>query len=127
MRSPVTMAGSSDGGAHLLSFCGADYPTRLLTEWVPEVLTLEQAVARLTSGPARAVGLADRGVLRVGAPADVNVIDPARLIAALEPVWRERRQLPAGLVVDATDSEVALRIGNEQCVAQAVKLLQGIV
>ena len=41
IRSPVTMAGSSDGGAHLLSFCGADYTTRLLTEWVPDVLTLE--------------------------------------------------------------------------------------
>ena len=48
IRSPVVMAGSSDGGAHLLSFCGADYTTRLLTEWVPSVLTLEQAVARLT-------------------------------------------------------------------------------
>ena len=46
IRSPVVMAGSSDGGAHLLSFCGADYTTRLLTEWVPSVLTLEQAVAR---------------------------------------------------------------------------------
>ena len=38
---PVMMAGSSDGGAHLLSFCGADYTTRLLTEWVPDVLALE--------------------------------------------------------------------------------------
>ena len=51
IRSPVVMAGSSDGGAHLLSFCGADYTTRLLTEWVPSVLTLEQAVARLTAHP----------------------------------------------------------------------------
>ena len=34
IRDPLVMAGSSDGGAHLLSFCGADYTTRLLTEWV---------------------------------------------------------------------------------------------
>ena len=51
IRSPIVMAGSSDGGAHLLSFCGADYTTRLLTEWVPDVLSLEEAVARLTSIP----------------------------------------------------------------------------
>ena len=63
IRSPFVMAGSSDGGAHLLSFCGADYTTRLLTEWVPDVLSLEDAVARLTSIPARATGLADRGRL----------------------------------------------------------------
>ena len=42
------MAGSSDGGAHLVSFVGADYTTRLLTEWVPNALSLEEAVARLT-------------------------------------------------------------------------------
>ena len=58
--------GSSDGGAHLLSFCGADFTTRLLTEWVPDVLTLEAAVARLTSIPAAAHGLTDRGVLAPG-------------------------------------------------------------
>ena len=103
MRSPVMMAGSSDGGAHLLSFCGADYPTRLLTEWVPSVLTLEQAVARLSSIPARAVGLTDRGVLRVGAPADVNVIDPTRLRSAEAP--RLVRDFPADAARFVVDGE----------------------
>ena len=61
------MAGSSDGGAHLLSFCGADFTTRLLTEWVPDVLTLEAAVARLTSRPGGgAAASTDRGVLAPG-------------------------------------------------------------
>jgi N-acyl-D-aspartate/D-glutamate deacylase len=81
VRSPVMMAGSSDGGAHLLSFCGADFPTRLLTEWVPDVLTFEAAVARLTSVHAAACGLRDRGVLRPGAAADLVVLDGARLAA----------------------------------------------
>ncbi|MFA5883207.1 MAG: amidohydrolase family protein [Acidimicrobiia bacterium] len=103
MRSPVMMAGSSDGGAHLLSFCGADYPTRLLTEWVPGVLTLEQAVARLSSIPARAVGLTDRGVLREGAPADVNVIDPTRLRSAEAP--RLVRDFPADAARFVVDGE----------------------
>jgi N-acyl-D-aspartate/D-glutamate deacylase len=103
MRSPVMMAGSSDGGAHLLSFCGADYTTRLLTEWVPSVLTLEQAVARITSIPARAAGIADRGVLAPGAPADVNVIDRGALRAADAP--RLVRDFPADAARYVVDAE----------------------
>jgi N-acyl-D-aspartate/D-glutamate deacylase len=102
MRSDVMMAGSSDGGAHLLSFCGADFTTRLLAEWVPEVLTLEAAVARLTSIPAAACGIRGRGVLVEGAAADVTVIDQERLAAGDTP--RYVRDFPAGsgrYVVDA--------------------------
>ena len=75
------MAGSSDGGAHLLSFTGADYPTRLLSEWVPDVLTLEEAVRKLTAVPAAVHGLADRGAVREGAWADLVVVDLSRLRA----------------------------------------------
>jgi dihydroorotase len=39
------------------------------------VLSLSQAVACLSCGPARALGL-DRGTLEVGRPADVTIIDP---------------------------------------------------
>jgi N-acyl-D-aspartate/D-glutamate deacylase len=102
INSPVMMAGSSDGGAHLLSFCGADYTTRLLTEWVPETLTLEQAVARLTSIPAAAAGVPGRGVLKEGVAADVNVIDPSRLEAADAPrIVRDFPAESARFVVDA--------------------------
>jgi N-acyl-D-aspartate/D-glutamate deacylase len=103
MRSPVMMAGSSDGGAHLLSFCGADYTTRLLTEWVPSVLTLEQAVARITSIPAHAAGIPDRGVLAPGAPADVNVIERDSLRAADAP--RLVRDFPADAARYVVDAE----------------------
>ena len=41
------------------------------------VLTLEQAIARLTADPARIFGLA-KGTLSVGADADVTIVDPAR-------------------------------------------------
>jgi N-acyl-D-aspartate/D-glutamate deacylase len=102
IKSDVTMAGSSDGGAHVESFCGADFTTRLLAEWVPTTLTLEAAVARLTSRAAAACGIRDRGVLAVGAPADINVIDLERLAAADAP--RYVRDFPAGsgrYVVDA--------------------------
>ena len=43
------------------------------------LLTLEQAVAKMTGAAARALGLPDRGLLRAGAWADVTVFDPARI------------------------------------------------
>jgi N-acyl-D-aspartate/D-glutamate deacylase len=76
---PIAMAGSSDGGAHVLSFTGADYTTRLLSEWVPGTLSLEQAISKLTMVPAIVHGLHDRGVIREGAAADLVVFDPTRL------------------------------------------------
>jgi N-acyl-D-aspartate/D-glutamate deacylase len=79
VRDPIFMAGSSDGGAHVLSFTGADYTTRLLADWVPGTLTLEQAVSKLTMIPAVVHGLHDRGIIREGAAADLVVFDPARL------------------------------------------------
>jgi N-acyl-D-amino-acid deacylase len=79
IRSEIITAGASDAGAHLLSFCGVDYTTRLLTEWVPDVLTFEQAVSRLTMVPAKLHGMGDRGVIKAGAAADLNVIDRDRL------------------------------------------------
>jgi N-acyl-D-aspartate/D-glutamate deacylase len=79
LKNPIAMAGSSDGGAHLASFTGADYSTRLLSEWVPKTVTLEHAIWRLAGMPATVHGLKDRGFLRIGAFADVVVFDHSRL------------------------------------------------
>ena len=105
---PVMMPGSSDGGAHLLSFCGADYTTRLLTEWT-DVLSIEAAVARISGQPARAQGLTDRGVLREGMAADMLVIDRDALASEESP--RYAADLPAGsgrYVVDAHGYRVVI-------------------
>ncbi len=77
MRQPWTMAGS-DG------ILGAFHPrthgtfTRILGRYVREkhVLTLEEAVRKMTSLPAETFGFRDRGVLQAGAYADVVVFDP---------------------------------------------------
>ena len=118
MRSDVMMAGSSDGGAHVLSFCGADFTTRLLTEWVPEVLGLEAAVARLTSIPARGLLAFTVGACSPsGAAADLNVIDQERLAAGDTP--RYVHDFPAGsgrYVVDA-DGYVATIVNGEVLLA----------
>lgn len=98
---PVVMAGSSDGGAHLASFVGADYTTRLVTEWVPDPLTFEQAIWRLTGMPATVHALQDRGFLREGAWADILLLDRSRLRVG---DTRLARDFPAGTeryVVDA--------------------------
>ena len=109
---PLMMPGSSDGGAHLLSFCGADYTTRLLTEW-DDLLSLEAAVARISGEPARAQGLTDRGVLRAGMAADVLVIDRDALGTGGSP--RYVGDLPAGsgrYVCDATGYRMVIVNGE---------------
>ena len=79
MAEPWAMSGSSDGGAHLASFVGADYTTNLLTQFVPDTLSLEEAVFRMTGMPAIVHGLDGRGEIREGCYADLVLFDPERL------------------------------------------------
>jgi len=78
-----TLPGLSDGGAHVGSICDASYPTMLLQHWVRDrssgKLDLPFVIRRQARDTARAVGLLDRGELRPGYKADLNVIDMAAL------------------------------------------------
>jgi N-acyl-D-aspartate/D-glutamate deacylase len=78
---PLTLIGLSDAGAHLTLFCEAGQTSRLLGHWVRErgTLSLAEAVRRITSMPADLFGLADRGRLSPGRPADIVVFDPATI------------------------------------------------
>ena len=75
-----------DAGAHVSQMIDAGWPSFVLSYWVREtgVYTLAEAVRRMTSGPARVIGLQDRGRLAVGMRADVNVFD-ANKVAELQP------------------------------------------
>jgi N-acyl-D-aspartate/D-glutamate deacylase len=89
----LTMPGSSDGGAHVNTFCGADYTTRVLTEYVDDGFPFEQAVRKLSALPAASVGLWDRGEIRPGSAADLVLIDRSQL--AVGPA-RMLRDFPTG-------------------------------
>ena len=68
-----------DAGAHVSQIMDAGWPSFVLSHWIREtgLYSLGEGVRRLTSGPARVLGLKDRGTLAVGMKADVNVFDPA--------------------------------------------------
>src|SRR4029077_372181 len=72
---PNALIGLSDGGAHVQYHGGYGFSTRLLGEWVREkqVMSLENAVRRLTFDSASTFGLYDRGLLRPGMTADITV------------------------------------------------------
>jgi N-acyl-D-aspartate/D-glutamate deacylase len=71
--------GLSDAGAHAQQVMDNGVTSFILAHWVREqgLYTLGEGIRRLSSAPARVLGLRDRGALRPGMRADVNVLDPA--------------------------------------------------
>lgn len=77
---------ASDGGVVRFG-AGQPHPrsygtnARVLADFVREreVLTLEEAIRRMTSLPARTFGFLDRGIIRPGFVADLVLFDPARV------------------------------------------------
>lgn len=78
-----TVVSLSDGGAHCGTICDAAAPTFLLSYWARDrkagTIPVELAVKRQCHDTARLYGLNDRGVVKPGYLADLNVIDFARL------------------------------------------------
>jgi dihydroorotase/N-acyl-D-amino-acid deacylase len=85
LKHPATMVGS-DGEIPIFGKA-APHPrsygtfARVLARYVRErkLLTVEEAVRKMTSFPAQRIGLVDRGLLRPGLKADVAIFDPARV------------------------------------------------
>ncbi len=95
LRHPRTVMTFSDSGAHLSQIADSSIHTFLLGHWVRDrgELTLEEAVRMITLAPALAWGFADRGLLREGMVADLNVFDPQRVGPAVPTVEAD---LPGG-------------------------------
>ncbi len=75
------LPGLSDAGAHVAMVMDCAAYTFILTHWTREtgLYSLAEGVRRITSAPARVIGLRDRGRLAPDLAADVNVIDFERL------------------------------------------------
>src|SRR6266436_3764684 len=118
---PNAVIGLGDGGAHVQFHGGYGYLTKLLGEWVREkqVMSLEQAVRRLTFDSASTFGLYDRGLLRPGMAADVVIFDPDTVKPLPEFIvhdfpaggWRFKEPA-AGIYATFVNGQMLMKEGN---------------
>ena len=114
------IVGLSDGGAHVQFHGGYGYSTRLLGYWVreQEIMSLENAVRRLSFESAAAFGIFDRGLLRPGMAADITIFDPETVRTLSDDVvqdfpaggWRIR-ELAEGVKCTIVNGEVLIEDG----------------
>jgi len=78
LNDPHSLVSLSDAGAHLTFFNDAGFGLHLLGHWARDLglMSMTQAVHKLTAQPAKVLGLKDRGLLRVGFAADLMLFDP---------------------------------------------------
>ena len=129
MRHPQTMVASDgrlsrpgDGHPHPRAY--GTFP-RVLARYVRErgVLTLEQAVHKMTAQPAGRLGLRDRGRVAEGAYADLVVIDPARVRDAA--TFDRPHQYAEGIPHVVVNGVVAVRDGRPASVRAGRVLRRG--
>jgi dihydroorotase/N-acyl-D-amino-acid deacylase len=128
MRHPTTMV-ASDGEVPIFGR-GTPHPrsygtfARVLGVYVREqgVLTLEDAVRRMSSYPAQRLGLTNRGVLRPGMKADLSVFDPAtvRDVATFE----QPHQYAEGFALVVVNGEIVFD-GSAMTAASPGRVLYG--
>ncbi|HSV82872.1 MAG TPA: amidohydrolase family protein [Ramlibacter sp.] len=114
LRHPRTIMTFSDAGAHVSQILDASIQTHLLAYWVRQrrEFTLEQAVEMITARAARFWGFADRGVLRPGAVADLNLFDADRITPGMPTLVSD---LPGGArrLMQRTEGIQATVVGGE--------------
>jgi N-acyl-D-aspartate/D-glutamate deacylase len=118
---PNAIIGLSDGGAHVQFHGGYGYSTRLLGHWVRDegIMSLEQAVRRLTFESATVFGLFDRGLLRPGMAADITIFNPDTVAPLPEDAvhdfpaggWRVR-EMAAGIHYTIVNGQVLIEDGK---------------
>ena len=80
MEQPHSLVGLGDGGAHVGILTDASAMTYMITHWTRDrtrgrKVKLPWAIKRLTSDNATTLGLNDRGIIKIGKKADLNVIN----------------------------------------------------
>jgi N-acyl-D-aspartate/D-glutamate deacylase len=121
LRHPRAVMTFSDSGAHLSQIADSSIHTHLLGYWVRDrkEFTLEEAVRMITLAPAMAWGLGDRGLVRAGMAADLNVFDPAtvgpavpELVADLPAGGRRLEQRSHGFLATLVNGQVTISEGK---------------
>ncbi|MGH9016178.1 MAG: N-acyl-D-amino-acid deacylase family protein [Acidimicrobiales bacterium] len=121
LRHPRAVMTFSDSGAHLSQIADSSIHTHLLGHWVRQrqEFTLEEAVRMITLAPAVAWGFSDRGLLRPGMAADVNVFDPATvgpavpvLVDDLPGGGRRLEQRSVGMLATVVNGAVTISEGS---------------
>jgi N-acyl-D-amino-acid deacylase len=121
LRHPRNVMTFSDSGAHLSQIADASIHTYLLGYWVRDrgELSIEEAVRMVTFAPALAWGFADRGLIREGMAADINVFDPDRIAPAVPTLeddlpggGRRLLQKSVGFHATVVNGEVTLEDGR---------------
>ena len=121
LRHPRTVMTFSDSGAHVSLIMDSSIHTHLLAYWVRErkAFSLEEGVKMITLTPAMAWGFTDRGLLRQGCIADINVFDPAILAPEIPTIEhdlptgaRRLKQKSAGIMATIIAGKVAFRNGE---------------
>ena len=128
MRHPFTMH-ASDGR---LSVLGQGHPhprafgtfPRVLGYYVREkqVLSLQEAIRKMTGLPAERLGLVDRGWIKEGMAADVVVFDPESIID--KATFEDPNQYPEGIEVVIVNGEITLN-GGKYADVRAGQILRG--
>ena len=124
LRHPRSVFGLGDGGAHCGVMCDASLPSHFLTHWCRDrdhgTLPVEYAVKMMTSETAQLWGLHDRGILRPGMKADVNVFNFDALNLHMPEFWHDlpddaRRivQRVDGYKATIISGQVVLRDGQD--------------
>ena len=115
-RLKSSVAGGSDGGAHCGLICDASMPTTNLSHWgrdreAGKKFPLEMLIRKQTKDTAETFGLFDRGEIKPGMLADINIINFEKLNVSHPKMIHD---LPLGgrrLVQDATGYVATIKSG----------------
>jgi dihydroorotase/N-acyl-D-amino-acid deacylase len=121
MKHPMTMIGSDgrlslpgDGHPHPRAY--GTFP-RVLGYYVRErkLLTLSEAIHKMTGLSAKRLGLTDRGIIKEGAIADITIFDAAQIVD--QSTFADPHQYPLGIEFVIINGEIAVKNGNYLAIA----------
>ena len=120
LKSPFSMIGSDSSARATYGILAAGKPhpraygtfPRVLGKYVREekVLTLQEAIRKMTSFPAQKLGLKDRGLIKEGMWADITIFDPQKIID--KATFMAPHQYPEGIEYVIVNGKIVIEKGE---------------